>query len=90
MSSPIDEPMSSAESGRSDGRGAEEFRNVCECDHLCENACITIIAHINQRVGKLMLLLCCCAAAVIKTKVLSQAKGSAYVEFNNTKVMVGV
>ncbi|MEW5300326.1 MAG: hypothetical protein WDW36_003263 [Sanguina aurantia] len=54
MSSPSDEPMS-AESGRSDGRGAEEFRNV-----------------------------------FIKTKVLSQAKGSAYVEFNNTKVMVGV
>ena len=31
-----------------------------------------------------------CPFLVINTKVVSQAKGSAYVEFDATKVMVGV
>jgi hypothetical protein len=33
---------------------------------------------------------CCDAPAVLRTGVISQASGSAYAEFRNTKVMVGV
>lgn len=80
---------------RLDGRGFEEFRSVCEWP----------FAHLSHRpprtkhtIGPLLVApqpahwapLSACTAAVFRTGVISQASGSAYAEFRNTKVMVGV
>ena len=68
-------------SGRADGRGFEEFRPNC--------------AFIDPSQVTLQSPVCLPAMImsfppVINTKVISQAKGSAYAEFDATKVMVGV
>lgn len=91
-------------SGRADGRGPEEFRSICERSllRIARPPWISPherIAHFDWLVLIAFLppaLSCCsspmhaCAHAVVTTKVISQAKGSAYAEFGTTKVMAGV
>ena len=84
-------------SGRADGRGPEEFRSICELLTV-HRAWISLharIAQLDRRPLTPLSMLPCTRAhtalhAVVTTKVISQAKGSAYAEFGTTKVMAGV
>ncbi len=83
------EPLSASEQVlqggvRLDGRGYEEFRPACEYKPVaqtpvCQHAALSVPQHVSL-----------CVHAVVSTKTLSQATGSAYAEFANTKVMVAV
>jgi hypothetical protein len=64
------------EGKRLDGRSADEFRPVC-----MPPLAILLLSVVFDRL---------CAAAVLKTGVISQAAGSAYIEMNQTKVICGV
>ena len=73
------QPQQVLEAGsRIDGRSFEEFRAVCES--------LPILASMLTRQADAWDPFC----AVLNTGAISQAAGSAYAEFNNTKVMAAV
>ena len=63
-------------SGRPDGRGTEEFRSNCKMSLMCKDEDMDLMSLFS--------------GAVINTKVISQARGSSYAEFDKTKIMAGM
>lgn len=71
---------------RRDGRAYEEFRNVCESAPRAMGRPLACLTPPPSLTAACCLLTPAAVYAVLKTGVISQASGSAYAEFNNTKV----
>lgn len=84
------EKATTLEGGRRvDGRGLEDLRSCCESSGSPARYKVSIFRVVGVSSGG-PLPLAARIPAVLKTRVVSQASGSCYGEFGNTKVMVGV